>query len=247
VERLWPGAALECEAMKRPGHGARIGLLVLMGTGAGGWLAGSACGHGLEFLVARLELERDALRLEVTADWQDHPLLESEAGAQRVIRDLFEVAWKPGTEDGGGQDERGLACQPWTALADLHFEVRDQWDETAPLPIAPGFSERPHQLVCGIWRWQAPAGSLVQLRVPAGQALDTLLWQPSQKTEARGGEPRWAILITGDQSPWLGPFGSTPPVVPPRFRGVLDAAAVAGVVLVCLLLWVPLRRRFFRK
>ena len=90
-----------------------------------------AFGHGVEFLLTRLELLPGKVRVEVTADCEGNLMLPDQEAARAAMTRLFEV----------GRGEAG-ARTPWAELAPWRFETRTQLDATAPLPPASADSAR---------------------------------------------------------------------------------------------------------
>ncbi len=174
-----------------------------------------ACGHGMEFLLAKMELRADQVRLEVTADCEGNLMLPDKAAAREAMSRLFVVG------------QQGTANEAvWTALAPLRFEERTTLDPTAPLPPDPTWTERGHQLITAVWEWNPPAGEVFQLAVPKGEPLDTLLWRAGE------GEPepvKWKMLIAGDRTEWIGPLKSD--------RGFSLSWMLAAGALVVILVW----------
>jgi hypothetical protein len=152
-----------------------------------------ASGHGVEFLLAKLAIEGRRVRLEVTADCEGNLMLPDRAAARAAMERLFVV---------GREGEPGQAV--WTELAPLRFEQRTKVDETAPLPPDPTWAGRPHDLLTGIWEWAPPEGERFQLGVPNGEPMDTLLWRVETGVE-EGTPVKWKMLISGDETEWLGP------------------------------------------
>ncbi len=94
----------------------------------------------------------------------------------------------------------------WVAVAPLRFEERTKLDETAPLPPDARWAGREHALVTGVWEWVPAAGERFQLAVPKGEPVDTLMW----RVEAGAAEEapvKWMMLISGDETEWMGPVG----------------------------------------
>lgn len=152
-----------------------------------------ASGHGVEFLLTRLELLPGKVRVEVTADCEGNLMLPSREAAQAAMQRLFVVG-----SDGGA------VRKPWAELAPLRFEARTQLDATAPLPPDPTWAGRAHDLLTGIWEWRPAKGERFQLAVPPGEPMDTLLWRV-EPGSAEGAEVKWRMMITGDETEWLGP------------------------------------------
>lgn len=148
----------------------------------------------MEFLLARLQVGADVVRLEVTADCEGNEMLPDEVSARAALARLFVVA----LEDGGEE-------QPWGELGSLRFERRDKLDATVPLPPDPTWAGREHELITAVWEWEPPANTAFQLAVPKGEPLDTLLWQAGDA--AKGEKTRWKMLIAGDRTEWFGPVG----------------------------------------
>lgn len=152
-----------------------------------------ASGHGVEFLLTRLELLPGKVRVEVTADCEGNLMLPSREAAQAAMQRLFVVG-------SDGEADR----KPWAELAPLRFEARTQLDATAPLPPDPTWAGRAHDLLTGIWEWRPAKGERFQLAVPPGEPMDTLLWRV-EPGSAEGAEVKWRMMITGDETEWLGP------------------------------------------
>lgn len=153
-----------------------------------------AYGHGVEFLLARLDLLPGKVRVEVTADCEGNLMLPDQDAARAAMERLFQVRL-----EGGGAAER------WTDLAALSFEERSELDPTVPLPADPTWSGRPHQLITGIWEWKVGPGARFQLSVPEGEPVDTLLWRTGAEEAAAGGAVAWKMLISGDETEWFEP------------------------------------------
>lgn len=153
-----------------------------------------ASGHGLEFLLARLEVLPVKVRVEVTADCEGNLMLPDRAAACEAMGRLFEV--------GREGDETRV---PWGELATLRFEDRTKFDETAPLPPDPTWGGRSHNLVTGVWEWVPAAGERFQLAVPKGEPFDVLMWRVEARA-AEGVPVKWKMLISGDETEWMGPM-----------------------------------------
>lgn len=171
-----------------------------------------ASGHGVEFLLARLELLPGKVRVEVTADCEGNLMLPSKEAARAAMERLFVVG-----------HEGGEAGKPWMELAPLRFEARTQLDTTAPLPPDPTWAVRAHDLITGVWEWSPARGERFRLMVPQGEPMDTLLWRVEPGT-AEG--VKWKMLISGDETEWLGPVNAG--------RGWLGVVGWLGGVLLVL-------------
>jgi hypothetical protein len=163
-----------------------------------------ALGHGVEFLVAKLEMQPELVRLEITADYAGDPTLGDEAAAREAIRGVLRV------------DER-----PLEELAPLRFERRTEWDPGAPMAFAPTAGQA-HQLLTGVWQWRTRNGE-VRFDVPRGSRSDVLLW-----TVKPGAEARWMMLIAGDRSP---PVAIPAAPSPNKFWYIAAPAALLSCLL----------------
>jgi hypothetical protein len=150
-----------------------------------------AFGHACEFLVARLELNGDALHLEITADYGGNPLIADEAAAREALQKILQVR------------SRGQG-RTLEELAPLKFERRAEWDPLAPTAFAPAPDGQPHQLLTALWQWRADVGEL-SLAVPKGNLHDVLLW--TRDEHLPGKQAQWMMLIEGE---------NTPPIFIPR-------------------------------
>ncbi len=148
----------------------------------------TARAHGMEFLLARLDIAADRVSIELTADCEANLMIPDEAAARAAMRRLFLVRTRDATETG------------WQQLAPLRFERRDQLDPQAPLPPDPTWAGRPHQLLTAVWDWSPPAGAAFQLALPRGEPLDALLWRAGDDAA----QPvKWRMLIAGEETEWL--------------------------------------------
>jgi len=176
-----------------------------------------ASGHGVEFLLARLEVLPGKVRVEVTADCEGNFLLPDRAAACEAMGRLFEV----------GREGEGARVR-WDVLAPLRFEERTKLDQTAPLPPDPTWAGREHDLVTGVWEWVPAAGERFQLAVPKGEPVDTLMWRVEAGAAAEV-PVKWKMLISGDETEWMGPVVVT--------AGIGWGGWLLGGVLVMGLMW----------
>jgi len=155
-----------------------------------------AFGHGVEFLLAKLEITPGQVRLEVTADCEGNYMLPDREAAMAAMTRLFVVAER--AKSGGAE-----VVQPWTKLAPLRFEDRVELDPTVPLPPDPTWPDRSHRLVTGVWEWVPSPEHSFRFQVPKGEPIDTLLWRSD--SGFTGQAARWRILISGDETEWIEP------------------------------------------
>lgn len=146
----------------------------------------SAFSHGGEFLLARLSvLSNREVRLEITADYGENPMIGSVEEAQALIPEILQLQ-----SDG--------KAQSLGALSSGKFEKHGTLDPTAPLPVLPGEADKVHELLTGTWQWKASSDSL-RFEVPKGNPHNVLLWVTHEQTAME--KPRWNMLIAGDVSP----------------------------------------------
>ena len=146
----------------------------------------SAFGHGGEFLLARLSvLPNREVRLEITADYGENPMISSAEEAQALIPEILQL-------------QRDGKSQSLGELSPGKFEKHGKLDPTAPLPALPGEAEKIHELITGTWQWKASSDS-VRFGVPKGNPHNVLLWVTGEQPAME--KPRWEMLIAGDVSP----------------------------------------------
>jgi hypothetical protein len=174
-----------------------------------------ASGHGAEFLQAKLAFDPDdSVRLELTADYGDNPMIGSQAEAQAALDGLLQI-------------EIDHHWHPLTDLAPLHTEQRTQLDLSSPLDYAPDANKAEHQLLVATWHW-APTQSELRFQVPRSSKHDVLFWK-AQATPASA-EPRvWKLLIANDTTPII--------TVPQRDVTVMRIAVeISGLIVIALVL-----------
>src|SRR5689334_17767810 len=81
------------------------------------WFPVFARAHGTEFVLAKLQLMPGAVRLEMTVDYGQNPMVETEGDAREVLTHVLR------TRVGESTDE----------LKSLRFEKRTQFDPTTPI------------------------------------------------------------------------------------------------------------------
>lgn len=144
-------------------------------------------GHACEFLVVRLEVKGDIVNLEITADYGGNPFITDEAEAREAVKGAMKL-------------RTGDTLRALEDLAPMKLEKRSDWDADAPTAFAPAPDGQPHQLVTGIWQWQADAKvDEVTLVLPEVTGHDVLLWTRDEKLGDR--QVKWMMLIGGESSP----------------------------------------------
>jgi len=192
MEQVGPRAALEPEEIMTA---LRFSIILA----AGGAVLAPLCalGHGMEYLVAKVTLLPEAwVRLEVTADFAQNPMISDETAARDALRDPLRV------QEGGVSvplPEKGR-----------RIERREGWADLAPAAIFPIPEDgAQHDLITATWEWQAAESALV-FELPKGRLHDVMLWMDEKQ------KAKWMLLLPGDQSkaialmprtvwwPWLG-------------------------------------------
>lgn len=177
-----------------------------------------ASGHGAQFVLGKVTPLKDGrVRVELTADYGENPMIESAEEAREALSGL--MRW------GNARENDKVIFED---LPEVRFEERTQLDPTIPLPPAEAPSGEEHQLLTGIWEWK-PEGDQVRFQMSKGTPLDVLLWTaPSGPSQA---SLRWVIMIAGDVSPVI-------QLEPERPNGfAVGWAVVSGVTLLGLVSW----------
>lgn len=181
-----------------------------------------ASGHGSEFLEAKFFFDRSGTaHLEVTADYSGNPMIADEKEARAALDDILRVKI--------GDAEHKLAD-----LAPVKLEPRDQPDPTSPMPRAPEFQSMKHELLTALWQWR-PTGKTMQFVLPQGRQHSMVFWMKEENVK----EPRWVMLIAGDETPIIAVPDSLA-VVYVWFEPVplwVSALALFVLVVACFLLW----------
>ena len=181
-----------------------------------------ACGHGCEFLMARLDVESGRVRLETTADVAGNPLIQDESAAEEAVRTSLQL-----------RTPAGLV--PLSGLGSMTLERRSEWDAGAPALSAPATPGQPHQLTTAVWEWRPDLPDLV-FAVPRGSLHDVLLW--TRAGASTGKQAQWTLLVEGESSPVI--------QIPRTASGKMLAWLSSGLVLAGVLLLHHNRSRFRR-
>ena len=107
------------------------------------------------------------------------------------------------------------------------LEKRDKPDPTAPAHQPDMDVNQVHKLLVSRWSWRPQPPSFT-IQIPDGNTHSVLLWKVDERTPEP--QPRWAILIAGDQSPVI----HVPPH-PLPWMGWTAVAALAGLAI-CFLI-----------
>ena len=158
-----------------------VSILCLFGGAF--WAPLFASAHGTEFLLAKLTFTpQGRATLEVTADWENNPLLDGRDHAARVLPDALQ--WMDRDQP-----------RPITELSPFAIEDRSVLDPTCPIPPEAIETSGSHRLLTARFDWQTQGDSL-QFQVPSDSKHDVLLWMIDPKQPEA--DPRWMMLLGGD-------------------------------------------------
>jgi hypothetical protein len=146
-----------------------------------GILLPQAKGHGLNFLLVKATPAAGQLRLDISADFSNNPLIENAAQAQEIITSLLQVQTPAGSQAVG-------------QAAGFSFQPSSEVDPTCPFqppvdPVAP-----PHQLVTGT-TYEPITSASATLSIPKGNPHDVLFW-----TSPPTGPAQKLMMIAGDST-----------------------------------------------
>jgi len=184
-----------------------------------------ASAHNGEWLLAKLTIPASGeVSLTVTVDAEANFLIKDRADLAREAKELLLL-------------NDGKETRPWSEVAPTpSFGTTDRLDPTAPLNHTPEELARRYTLLQATWHWDDPPAKFT-LRAPEKSPHTVILWLVDERQPK--GEPRWVMLIGGDESPliqlnapeprrelpwWLSP-GISDFVIP-------ALATVAGMLLV---------------
>lgn len=184
-----------------------------------------ASAHNGEWLLAKLTIPASGeVSLTVTVDAEANFLIKDRADLAREAKELLLL-------------NDGKETRPWSEVAPTpSFGTTDRLDPTAPLNHTPEELARRYTLLQATWRWDDPPAKFT-LRAPEKSPHTLILWLVDERQPK--GEPRWVMLIGGDESPLI-------QLAPPKPRrelpwwlspGISDfvipaLATVAGMLLV---------------
>ena len=145
--------------------------------------------HNGEWLLAKLTIEREGgITLRVTADAEANFLIKDRAGLAREAKELLLL-------------NDGKETRLWSEVAPTpSFGTTDRLDPAAPLNHTPEELARRYTLLQATWRWDDPPGKFT-LRAPEQSPHTVILWLVDERQPQ--GEPRWVMLIGGDESPLI--------------------------------------------
>ncbi len=157
----------------------RLPILILA---VGGVLLPQAHSHGLNFLLVKATPAAGQLRLDISADFSNNPLIENAAQAREIIANLLQLQTPAGSQAIG--QSAGFTFQP-SAEVDPTCPFQPPVDPAAP----------PHQLVTGTTFEPITAPS-VTLNIPKGNPHDVIFW-----TDPAAAAPAQKLMmIAGDST-----------------------------------------------
>ena len=205
-------------------------LRQLAATGGALLLPLFASAHNGEWLLAKLTTHAaGGVTLTVTVDAEANFLIKDQAALVREAKELLLL-------------NDGKETRPWSEVAPAPtFGTTDRLDPAAPLGHTPEELARRYTLLQATWRWEdAPAR--FTLLSPEKSPHTVILWLDDERRAP--GEPRWVMLIGGDESPLIA--GAARPVprafpwwLEPGIGEVVLVTLASGVGL--LLVWFALR------
>ncbi len=145
--------------------------------------------HNGEWLLAKLTIGREGgITLRVTADAEANFLIKDRADLAREAKGLLLL-------------NDGKETRPWADLAPAPtFGQTDRLDPAAPLGHTAEELTRRYTLLQATWRWDDPPAKFT-LRAPEQNPHTVILWLVDERQPQ--GEPRWVMLIGGDESPLI--------------------------------------------
>ncbi len=180
-------------------------------------LTAPAYPHAGEFILAKLSTEKGQIRLELTIDCTDHPMIRSEEEARQILSRtlLLQVGGK---------------SSALSDIAPFRYERRTSIDPEAPIPKDTHETDLPHRIVAALWQSDIPP-STITFQNAAHSSLSVILWQPPTTP---GAQPIWTMLGPGDSSPSVTVHSASP-------RLAFLPYAVAGAVAIAIV--IAFRRR----
>ena len=148
-----------------------------------------ASAHNGEWLLAKLTIPASGeVSLTVTVDAEANFLIKDRADLAREAKELLLL-------------NDGKETRPWSEVAPTpSFGTTDRLDPTAPLNHTPEELARRYTLLQATWHWDDPPAKFT-LRAPEKSPHTVILWLVDERQPK--GEPRWVMLIGGDESPLI--------------------------------------------
>lgn len=215
MEQLRP-----CPPLGRSVNGRAVGLFFcLWGCPVALWA------HASAFVLAKCSPGASGeVSVELTVDYQQHPILIGQQAAVAALREVLQV-----------ETPQGPVPLETVVSGAVRFEKA--MDPDLPLPREAGEAETSHALAVVRYQWN-PEAREVKFSVPRGNPHDVLFWL-SDQARAPGEPVPWRILIAGDTTP---PIPLAFPVVVERNLALRWVVALAGMGLPLLAVLLVRRR-----
>jgi len=215
MEQLRP-----CPPLGRSVNGRAVGLFFcLWGCPVALWA------HASAFVLAKCSPGASGeVSVELTVDYQQHPILIGQQAAVAALREVLQV-----------ETPQGPVPLETVVSGAVRFEKA--MDPDLPLPREAGEAETSHALAVVRYQWN-PEAREVKFSVPRGNPHDVLFWL-SDQARAPGEPVPWRILIAGDTTP---PIPLAFPVAVERNLALRWVVALAGMGLPLLAVLLVRRR-----
>jgi hypothetical protein len=180
--------------------------------------------HVGAFILAKCTTQSSGmLALELTVDYNQHPVLKDRGAALAALRQVIQLA-SPSGPAALDTVVPGQISDPSVPDADL------------PFTYDPGEKDRPHQLVRLSYSWEPP-GEELRFSVPAANPYDVLFWLAGDALPADEPVP-WRILIAGDQTPPISirKPQAQPVQMPPLWGRTIMGIGIIGILLSAVVL-----------
>ena len=149
-----------------------------------------ASAHNGEWLLAKCTIDvGNSVTLTVTADAEANPRIHDEAALIRDTKDLMMLNYRIA---GGGW---GYACP-----VSLASSTSERLDPAAPLGHTPEELAKTYRLLHVSTTYTLPPERFT-IKLPAGSPHTVVLWLVDERLTKQ--EPRWVMLIGGDESPLI--------------------------------------------
>jgi hypothetical protein len=178
--------------------------------------------HGINFLLVKATPGAGQLRLEITADYTDNPLIDDAIKAEAVIREMLHL-------------KVGNSTTAVGAATGFTFQASTRLDPTCPIPLETTKDAAEHRLLIGTTTEPIAAQEAV-LSILPGNPHDVIYW-----TVPSAGASQNGYLIAGESTsaiPIPTEVASDKLTVPAR------SWLLISLVICFLLLAVRVRKRF---
>ena len=165
-------------------------LRILCLTGGALLLPLLASAHNGEWLLAKCTIDvGNSVTLTVTADAEANPRIHDEAVLLRDTKDLMKLHYR--TANGNRE-----VAVPATVVS----STSERLDPAAPLGHTPEELAKTYRLLHASTTFTLPPERFT-IKLPAGSPHTVVLWLVDERLTKQ--EPRWVMLIGGDESPLI--------------------------------------------